>query len=55
MGEIGDGDEEYTYCDEHRVMHKIADSLYCIFETNITILELKQNKTSETRALSTHR
>ena len=37
MGEIDKGNEEYTYCDEHWVMYKIAESLYCTPETNITL------------------
>ena len=28
MSEIGDGDEEYTYHDQHWVMDRIAESLY---------------------------
>ena len=46
MGEIDDGDSEYTYPDEHWVMYRIVEWLYCTSETNITlyltILDLKQ-------------
>ena len=32
MGDIGEGDREYAHCDEHRLMYRIVESLYC--ETN---------------------
>ena len=35
-GETGEGEEEYTY-NEHWVMYRIAESLYCIPETNKTL------------------
>ena len=35
MGEIDEGDGEDIYCDEHRVMYRIAESLYCTPDTNI--------------------
>lgn len=36
-GGIGEGDEEYTCHDEHRVVRReTAESLYCAPETNIT-------------------
>ena len=37
MGERGEGDSENTYCDEHWVMDRIAESLYCTTETNVTL------------------
>ena len=36
MGEIGEGDLECAYYDEHQVMYRIVESLYCTPETNIT-------------------
>ena len=29
--------KEYTYHDEHRVMYRVVESLYCTPETNITL------------------
>ena len=37
IGEIGDGDKEYTYHDVHWVMYRIAESLYCTPDTNTTL------------------
>ena len=37
MGETDQGDQEYAYTDEHWVMYKIVELLYCIPETNITL------------------
>ena len=37
MGEIGKGDEGYTYLDEHRVRHTSVESLYHLPETHITL------------------
>ena len=37
MGEMGGGDWEYAYCDEHGIMQGSAESLYCTPETNITL------------------
>ena len=37
MGEIGDRIKGSTCRDEHQVMYGSAESLYCIFETNITL------------------
>ena len=37
MGEIGEGNEEYTYHNEHWVMYGTVESLYCTGETNITL------------------
>jgi len=37
MDETGEGDEEYTYGDEHWVMYRIVPSLDCTPETNITL------------------
>lgn len=36
MGEGGDRDYEHTY-DEHWVMYRNVESLYCTTETNITL------------------
>ena len=30
-------DQEYTYPDENWVMNRIAESLYCMPETNVTL------------------
>ena len=35
--EIGEGDYEYTFHDEHWVMYRIVESLYYTCETNITL------------------
>lgn len=32
MGEIGDGDSQYTYHNDHWVIHRIVESLYCTSE-----------------------
>ena len=37
MGEIGEGNEEDIYCDEHWVMHRIAEALYYTPESNMTL------------------
>ena len=37
MGEINDGIKEYTYHDEHWVIYRIVESLYCTPETNMTL------------------
>ena len=35
LGELGEGDSERTYGDEHRVMYRIAEWLYYTLETNM--------------------
>ena len=37
MNDTGHGDYDYTYHDEHQVMCRSVESLYCIPETNITL------------------
>ena len=37
MGEIGEGDWQYTYCDEHWIIYRIVESLNCTPETNIDV------------------
>lgn len=37
MGETGEGDEEYTFCDEYWVVYRITESLWYTPETNITL------------------
>ena len=37
MGKAGEGDQEDNYLDEHRVMHRLVESLYCTPETKITL------------------
>ena len=37
MGEIGEGDWEDTYCDEHWLMYRIVETLYCTSETNTAL------------------
>ena len=32
MGEKGEREEAYTYRDEHGVMYRTLESLYCMFE-----------------------
>lgn len=36
MEEIGEGDQEYTYDDEHCVIYRIIES-YCMPPTDITL------------------
>ena len=36
-GEKGDGDQEYTCRDEHRVMRRLAESLYCAPKADTTL------------------
>ena len=36
MGELHEGDWEYTNCDEYSEMYRIVELLYCTSETNIT-------------------
>jgi len=42
--DIDKGDQEYTYCDEHWVMYRNAESLYCMRETNITLYVINNKK-----------
>ena len=37
MGEIGDGDKEHIYHDEHWVKYGSIESLYCTSETDILL------------------
>ena len=37
MGEVGEGDQEYSYCDMHWVIYRSVESLYCTPEINITL------------------
>ena len=37
LGEIGEGDLECTYHDEHWVMYRVIEALCCTPETNITL------------------
>ena len=37
IGATGEWDWENIYCDEHGVMYRIFESLYCIPEANITL------------------
>ena len=37
MGEIGEGNKEYTYHSELQVMYGIIESLYCTPGTNLTL------------------
>ena len=37
ISERDEGEEGYTYPNEHRVMYRIVESLYCTPETNVTL------------------
>ena len=39
MVEVGEGDEDYTYHDEHWVTYRIIVSLYCLPESNLTLYD----------------
>ena len=37
MVEIDKGEQQDTYCDEHWIMYRIVESLYCTSETKVTL------------------
>lgn len=37
MGEIREGDQKYTYLDDHRVIHGTFESLFCTPATNVVV------------------
>ena len=37
VGNTSEGDEEYSWLDEHWVMYRIVELLYCTPKTNITL------------------
>ena len=44
VGEIDDGHQDFTYQDEHWVIYRIVESLYCTPETNYNaVCKLCQN------------
>ena len=51
------GIKEYTCCNEHWVIYRIVESLYCILETNTTLYgnwNLNKNFKNDTKKKKTH-
>ena len=60
MGEVGDGDKEYIYCDEHWIVYRTVETLHCTPETNITLyvnytgIKIIKKKQPKTKKVTTY-